>query len=148
VARLRRGGRRVAELSSLATKCAAGSEGIAILRVLLRTALQLAADQQIDELAICVHPRHADFYEKRLGFRAMGGTRSCPWVCGRPAVAMSLNVRSSNRSPAWTVAAAGSSSNRLSNEPSFSHIDGRAYFRRFLDEASPFPLPDQRAAAA
>jgi hypothetical protein len=132
----------------LATKYVAGGEGIAILRVLLRTALQLAAAQNFDELAICVHPRHAGYYEKRLGFRVMGAARSCPWVCGRPAVAMSLNVGMSNRSPAWTVAAAGSSSHRFDNEPSSSRIDSLDYFRRLLVEASPFPLPDPLAAAA
>jgi hypothetical protein len=146
--RLRRGGRRVAELSCLATKYVAGTKAIAVLRMLLRSALRVAADEQLDELAICVHPRHADFYEHRLGFRVMGGAQSCPWVCGRPAVAMSLNVSAASSSSAWAMSAGGRSHCRLDTEPSPSRIDGRAYFRRFLAEASPFPLPDRRAAAA
>jgi hypothetical protein len=148
LARLRRGGRRVAELSSLATKSATGGEGIAVLRTLLRSALQVAADEQLDELAICVHPRHSRFYEQRLGFEVIGGTKSCSWVCGRPAVAMRLNVSAANSSVAWSVSAAGEGHGRLDTEPRPSRMEGRAYFRRFLAEASPFPLPTKRLAAA
>lgn len=148
LAGLRRGGRRVAELSSLATRFATGGEGIAVLRTLLRTALQVAADQQLDELAICVHPRHSRFYEKRLGFEVIGATRSCSWVCGRPAVAMHLNVGRANASAALTVSTDGQGHCGLDKERSPSHMDGQAYFRRFLAEASPFPLPAKYVAAA
>jgi hypothetical protein len=53
---------------------------------------QRARFRGVDDLLIAVHPRHAKFYERYLGFESIGPLRSYRAVCGQPAVAMAVNL--------------------------------------------------------
>jgi len=86
--RLRRQDGRVAELSCLALEETETVRCFSVLRGLLRAALELAKDRQIELLTVCIHPRNARFYERRLKFTQFGQLRYCPWVCDHPAIAM------------------------------------------------------------
>lgn len=86
--RLRRVDRRVAELSCLALEETETIRCFAVLRGLLCSALALARLRQVELLTVCVHPRNASFYKRRLKFTQFGPLRYCPWVCGQPAIAM------------------------------------------------------------
>lgn len=144
--RLRRAGKRVAELACFAVQDDSSGESMSVLRTLLRTACSISDDQQIDELVICVHPRRASFYERRLGFAELGPTRACPWVCGQPAVAMRLKV-----SPLSQAAAviAHSDDYRAMEPFAVQHQlrrADRAYFLRILESKMALPSPRRIAA--
>jgi hypothetical protein len=51
--------------------------------------IQHARRNGMDQLLIVVHPRHEQFYGRLLGFHRIGGERSYPMVCDKPAVACS-----------------------------------------------------------
>jgi hypothetical protein len=50
-------------------------------------AVQHARHNGMDQLLIVVHPRHERFYGRLLGFERIGGEKSYPSVCDKPAVA-------------------------------------------------------------
>lgn len=45
-----------------------------------------------DDFLIEVNPRHAAFYERKLGFERLGPARPCPRVAGAPAVLLRLSL--------------------------------------------------------
>jgi hypothetical protein len=138
----------VAELTCLATDSTAGTQNTAVLRHLLRSAIALADQRGIDCLTICVHPRHAQFYRRRLGFREFGPLRRCPWVCNQSAVAMNLWLRMPGDATDQQAVPTGHPPIRVPNATSAASIAERAYFYQFLDEVSPLPSSNRRAAAA
>jgi hypothetical protein len=149
VGQLRRRGLRVAELGCLALDQRAGRDSRTVLRSLLEAATHLSVMRRIDCLAICVHPRHASVYRRRLGFHELGGIRRCPWACHRPAVGLTLMLGSADLAEAplnWELEppAVGWADNDLQSSP----LDCREYFQRLLDEASPMTWPVRRAAVA
>ena len=44
-------------------------------------------------MIIEVHPRHAGFYKRMLGFTEIGGEKACPRVNDAPAVLLHLDMR-------------------------------------------------------
>jgi len=88
VAGLRDSGRRIAEVGSLAQR---GHDLSCLLR-LINLMAQRAKLRGVDDLLITVHPRHAKFYQRYLGFEMIGPLRSYQAVCGQPAVAMAVNL--------------------------------------------------------
>lgn len=144
--RLRRQEKRVAELACFALWEKSASENRSVLRALLDSACRIAVERAIDEVVICVHPRRAAFYERRLGFQEIGATRCCPWVCNQPAVAMKLALTTSNRTDAVTARQAEADSRWPSTAPTQLRRADRAYFLRLLDSA-PAMTRVQRVAA-
>jgi hypothetical protein len=143
--RLRRRQARVAELACFASLDGLGTQCVAVLRALLHSAIDLALRRQIEELVICVHPRQAPFYERRLGFQEFGPLRCCPWVCNQPAVAMRLSLMESNQaSAAIALGNRGSEFRTTDLELTGLLPSDRAYFRGLLVETSPFARPDAR----
>lgn len=91
--RLRRGERRLAEVSALAVSEAWRGSGLRMLRALVQTLGVYARDlARIDTLCVAVHPRHAGFYEALLRFRRFGTLTPCGAVNGAPAVGLSLDL--------------------------------------------------------
>lgn len=131
--RLRRQERRVAELACFALMEGTAGENMSVLRALLKSACRIAADNSIDELVICVHPRRATFYERRLGFEEFGPLRCCPWVCGQPAVAMRLVVHESMRTAAVVAKPSPVDAAEPLAPPSPLRLKDRAYFLRLLE---------------
>jgi len=62
---------------------------------LMRLLGQCAKRRGMDELLIAVHPRHAKFYERCAACRVIGGERTYASVCGKPAVALALDLHRS-----------------------------------------------------
>ncbi len=89
VASRRRAGRRLAEVTCLAARQDAFSteQGFQVFVRLVGLMFQSCRFIGIERLLIAVHPRHARFYRRALGFEQIGGIRSYPSVCGQPAVA-------------------------------------------------------------
>jgi hypothetical protein len=91
---LRATGRRLAEVSALAVAPAWRSATLALVRPLVQLVGVYARDMgHVDELCITVHPRHAAFYERRLGFARFGAEKPYGAVNGSPAVGLRLDLR-------------------------------------------------------
>jgi len=91
VARYRRRGIRVAEVSSLADRRSQLSRTLPVFVPLMRLMVQAARYRGVEELLVAVHPRHARFYQRFLSFEAVGAEKSYPLVRNNPAVALSLD---------------------------------------------------------
>jgi hypothetical protein len=93
ISTLRAQGRRIAEVSALATAAESRRTGITVLlhlmRALITYAVKLAA---LDDLCITVNPRHVAFYRSCMRFETIGGERAYGKVNGAPAVALRLNL--------------------------------------------------------
>ena len=53
---------------------------------------QLAYYRGVDQLVIAVHPRHARFYHRFLGFEVIAEERTYGKVCGKPAIALAVDL--------------------------------------------------------
>ena len=83
--RLRRHGRRIAEITRLAID--APCHPVALMQALFDKAIEhLRHQPPITDLVVEVHPRHARFYIERFGFAQIGDERLCERVGGAPAV--------------------------------------------------------------
>lgn len=84
--RLRDRGMRLVEIGCLAS--VADEEGYrsAIYVELTRAAIQIARDGGYDRMIAAVHPRHARFYARAMGFRRLSGPVRDPRVNGHAAV--------------------------------------------------------------
>jgi len=89
---LRRTGYRLAEVTSLADRDLASSDFLRVFRVLIKLAIQVHVHRGGDSWVIAIHPRHATFYRKILGFRKLGPRRDYSAVRGHPAEAYLLDV--------------------------------------------------------
>jgi hypothetical protein len=85
---IRRNGGRVCEVTRLAVDSAFGSHEV--LATIFNIAFILARHvHEMTDLIAEVHPRHAGFYRRLMGYRIVGPQRTCPRV-GAPAVLMHL----------------------------------------------------------
>jgi hypothetical protein len=91
VARRRKAGLRVAEVSCLADRRRSEFRFFELFCELGRVMAQLAYRTGIDELLVTVHPRHAPLYRRYMAFEQIGECRDYPVVCDHPAVALRLN---------------------------------------------------------
>ena len=94
VAARRDAGLRFGEVSCLADCHTNRSAFLPIMVKLSRLVVQYSRRRELDELLIAVHPKHARFYRRFMGFEVFGEERSYPTVRNRPAVALCLNFES------------------------------------------------------
>lgn len=89
---LRHKGFGLAEVSCLADQCAMlGKSFLPVFVDLSRILAQYARKKGVDALLAAMHPHHAPFYQRVLGFEQFGGERAYPNAADRPAVGMILN---------------------------------------------------------
>jgi hypothetical protein len=117
VASRRAQGATVSEVSCLADREPTLLRGLPVLTKVMSLMAQRAKYRGIRELLIAVHPRHAPFYERFIGFRVIGREKAYEAVRNRPALGLCLDL---DRLPV---------------------IHPRAYQRFF---GSPFPEADLR----
>ncbi len=89
---LRRCGRRMAELSGLASHEALSGKGMLVLLHLQKHAYLYAKSAGIDDFCIAINPRHASFYENVLLFEYLGAEKPYPRVSNFPACARRLDL--------------------------------------------------------
>jgi hypothetical protein len=132
---LRRRQLRVAELACFALFDQSAAESMKVLRALLQLACEIAFRRGIEELVICIHPKRAGFYKRRLGFEEIGPLRDCPWVCHQPAVAMKLTLQAGSRATNL-IAQRGLHSESFANPVDLLPLNfrDRAYFQQHLVE--------------
>ena len=128
---LRRRQLRLAELACFALLDQSAAESMGVFRAFLQLACEVGFRRGIDELVICVHPKRARFYERRLGFKEIGPLRYCPWVCDQPAVAMKLTLQAGSRATKL-IAHQSRHSESFANVVEFRRLidSDRAYFQR------------------
>ena len=91
VEELRRQGRHLAEVTSLAAKGLTQREFGQVFQALIRLNMQYHDRQGGDTWVLTVNPRHSQFYCKVLGCRALGPRRAYERVQGHPAEAYWLD---------------------------------------------------------
>ncbi len=96
---LRDQGQYLGEVSCLADRRSDRRRFFRIFCSLTRLMAQFARHQGLHQLVAAVHPKHARFYERYLGFLPIGGLKSCPHVQNNPAVALSLDFSRVNSEP-------------------------------------------------
>lgn len=89
-------GLRLAEVSCLADRHHDLRRSFPVVLRLMSLMAQSAKRRGVDELIIAVHPRHAPFYQRFTAFVPIGGRKDYDAVCGKPAVALGLDL---NRAP-------------------------------------------------
>jgi hypothetical protein len=92
VAQRRAQGITLAEVSCLADRTEPTARSFPVLCRLMSLIAQSSKRRGADELLIAVHPRHARFYHRYLGFRQIGEERTYPSVRNHPALALSLDL--------------------------------------------------------
>jgi hypothetical protein len=97
VHRRRNEGLRLAEVSCLADRRLDLRRFFPVFVALNRWMIQFAQAQAVDQVLVAVHPKHARFYTRNLGFEAIGGLTSYPTANNRPAVALSFNFHRNHR---------------------------------------------------
>lgn len=97
IARRRRQGIRLAEVSCLAYEQEGSQQSFAVVARLMALAVQCATYRGLDQLLIAVHPRHARFYERFIAFEMIGGRKTYGSVRNHPAVAMALDLNGLRR---------------------------------------------------
>ena len=88
---------RMAEVTCLADRRREFRRFLPSFCRLSRLMAQFARRQGVDQLLAAVHPKHARFYKRFLGFENAGGLRECPYVQNRPASAVCLNFADAQR---------------------------------------------------
>ena len=89
---LRRQGRRLAEMTSLADSGLTCSEFIQVFMAFIKIAMHYHIRLGGDQCVIVIHPRHRNFYLKVLGFVPLAPEGNYPSVQGHPAEALLLDV--------------------------------------------------------
>jgi hypothetical protein len=79
---------QIAEVSCLADRRESVVRSLPLLLRLQRLMFQSADLRGIECVVIAVHPRHARYYQRLLGFKQIGEQREYGAVLGQPAVAM------------------------------------------------------------
>ena len=93
IAGLRLQGLSLAEVSCLAEKHDLMEETRSAVFHLMPLVAQLAYRRGVDRLLIAVHPRHARFYRRFLGFDVIAEERSHGRVCGAPGVGLAADLK-------------------------------------------------------
>src|SRR5262249_15939786 len=90
---LRRAGRRLVEVTSLADQGLNLREFIPIFIALMRLMSQYVLSQNADTWVITINPRHRVFYRRVMGFVPFGPQRAYPSVQNHPAEAYMLDLK-------------------------------------------------------
>ena len=89
---LRRQGRRLLEVGMLADRRRSAARSAAALFSMMRWALHCALQNDLTDLVIGVHPRHALFYTRYYGFEQFASPTSYPLVRNHPVVPLRLRI--------------------------------------------------------
>lgn len=92
VEEMRRQGRQLAEVASLADAVSGPQKFLQTFTQLNRVMAQFSRQQGVQNLLASVHPRHAKFYRRYFGFRPLSSrVAGCPHVENSPAVGLNLD---------------------------------------------------------
>lgn len=87
----------VGEVSCLAFEAMSLNRFLYVFMQLTRLMAQHARANGMDQFLIAVHPQHARFYQRFMGFEQVGPLKAYPTVCDAPAVACCLDFAAIDR---------------------------------------------------
>ncbi len=90
---LRQQGRRLLEVGMLADRRRHASRGIGALFSMMRSAIYYGLHNDLTDIVIGVHPRHAQFYVRCYGFEQFAPPTSYAMVRDNPVVLLRLRLR-------------------------------------------------------
>lgn len=90
---LRQQGRRLLEVGMLADRRENAARGIGALFSMMRWAIYYGLHNDLTDVLIGVHPRHAGFYIRCYGFEKFADATSYPLVKNAPVVGLRLRLR-------------------------------------------------------
>lgn len=99
LAQLRHSGRRLSEIGLLADRRANPSRTLNSLFDLMRFGVLYGIHCGMDDVVIGVHPRHAPFYQRLIGFEVAGPEKSYATVNDHPVVLLRLDLRTTPYQP-------------------------------------------------
>jgi len=139
VAELRRQGTPFGEVCSLSVDSPEDLSTGEIFGQLTRLMMFHARFVGLDKLIAVVHPRHAKFYQRAMGFQTIGGLCSYPHVGGQPGIPIlgHVNDRSHYRSRWQRFYFAGEYAPAELSPHTLSQAD-LAFFRQFLSTTNWF----------
>ncbi|MGH8234164.1 MAG: N-acyl amino acid synthase FeeM domain-containing protein [Rhodanobacteraceae bacterium] len=91
----RRKGRRLLEVGMLADRRRCVSRGVGALFSMMRWAIHFGLHNDLTDIVIGVHPRHAEFYVRCYGLEEFAPPTSYPLVRNNPVVPLRLRLRES-----------------------------------------------------
>ncbi|HTN75497.1 MAG TPA: long-chain N-acyl amino acid synthase [Pirellulaceae bacterium] len=97
VAERRERGISMAEVSCLADRRSDFRRFFPVFCAMNRLLIQFARAQGYDQLLVAVHPKHARFYTRNLGFDVIGELTEYPTVRNRPAVPLCYDFAENDR---------------------------------------------------
>ncbi|MEO5811756.1 MAG: hypothetical protein ABIU96_11490 [Rhodanobacter sp.] len=89
---LRHKGRRLLEVGMLADRRQSAARGMGALFSMMRSAIYFGLHNDLTDIVIGVHPRHAPFYVRRYGFEEFAEPTSYPLVRNNPVVPLRLRL--------------------------------------------------------
>lgn len=89
---MRAQGRRLMEVGLFADRREKITRAMAALMELMRYTFFYAIHRDVSDIVIGVHPHHAGFYRRSLGFEDFADEAGCPSVNGNPMVPLRLNI--------------------------------------------------------
>lgn len=98
VAHKRAQGFRLAEVSCLADRRRDIRRFFSVFCALNRWMIQFAREAGVDQVLVAVHPKHARFYTRNMGFKVVGDVAQYPSVCNRPAVPLCFDFARNDES--------------------------------------------------
>lgn len=132
IQQLRTSGKRVAEVGCFADRRADGMRFNPAFNGLTKLLVQTARHRGYDTLVVAVHPRHANFYRRLLGFEDIGGLAYCEYVANRPAVALLLDLTKEHGTKHYNAFARDPYPAEALRTRAFDDESAR-YFQGFLD---------------
>lgn len=90
---LRRNGRHLLEVGMLADRRRCAGGGIKALFAMMRWAVHFGLHNDVTDIIVGVHPRHAQFYIRCYGFQQFAPPKSYPLVRNHPVVPLRLRLR-------------------------------------------------------
>ena len=125
--RMRADGRAMAEVTRLALRKDCEDSRDVLLRLFNLIYIYARRVRGYTDFVIEVHPRHLKYYERALGFKAIGDEQKCPRVGGAPAVLGQLDLSMPDHKGRWE--------------------SGRTLYPRFWSETREPDLADAMAEA-
>ena len=141
----RRAGRSIAEACSLAVDLRGPWSTGEVFGQLTRIMMFFARRSGVDKLVAMVHPRHAAFYRRAMGFSVIGKPKKCDLVDGKPGIPIigSVNAAQLYR-PRWRKFYFDGDFEPHELTPRYLSPSDTAYFASHVD--APSIAPSRRAA--
>ncbi len=140
VAELRATGAKIAEVCCLADRRRDAERGLDAMIELTRLVFHVAEQRGVDYLVCVAHPRHGRFYKRATGMVAFDEIRACPYVKGRPAEPLLLDLKKLTSNPPRLYSRYFETTpEEAALQPDAITLDEVLHFAQFLEDERQLP---------